>query len=425
MARGVAGAINSRAYGNINDNRKMDLPSDVAPAIIVEDGGVLPTPNLKIYDTFESMNLEDKMLRGIFSHGFERPSDIQTKAIVPMKDGHDVLAQARSGTGKTATFCIGAMSRVDPTIKKMQVLILVHTRELAQQIKSVATALGEYLGVTAYAATGGTPLRDDLRAIEKGVHIVIGTPGRIYDLMNRRVLVRDSMRVLILDEADQMLEDRFKEQVICILQLGFPENCQVALFSATMPESVVEVANQILNKPVRILVPPEEVTLEGIKQYYVKLDKEEWKYDVLCDLYKQLTINQALIYCNKRQKAEWLAEKMSAEGFPLSFIHGEMEPEERGKRMKDFRSGTVRVMISTDLLARGIDIQQISLVINYELPAQRENYIHRIGRSGRFGRKGVAINLVTEEEERALKEIETHYSTTISALPEDLAKIIL
>jgi translation initiation factor 4A len=371
------------------------------------------------------MGLDDKILRGIFSYGFERPSDIQMKAIVPMKEGHDVLAQARSGTGKTATFCIGAMSRINPSVKKMQVLILVHTRELAQQIKTVATALGEYIGVTAYAATGGTPLRDDLRAIEKGVHIVIGTPGRIYDLMSRRALVRDSMQVLVLDEADQMLEDRFKEQVMCILQLGFPENCQVALFSATMPESVVTVANQILNKPVRILVPPEEVTLDGIKQYYVKLDREEWKYDVLCDLYKQLTINQALIYCNKRQKAEWLAEKMSAEGFPLSFIHGEMEPEERQKRMKDFRSGTVRVMISTDLLARGIDIQQISLVINYELPTQRENYIHRIGRSGRFGRKGAAINLVTLDEERLLKELEQHYSTTINVLPEDLAKIIL
>jgi translation initiation factor 4A len=398
----------------------------VAPEIVVEDGGILQaTPDLKIFESFESMELDDKILRGIFAHGFERPSDIQTKAIVPMKEGHDILAQARSGTGKTATFCIGAMTRVNPAVKKMQVLVLVHTRELAQQIKTVATSLGEYLGITAYAATGGTPLREDLRAIEKGVHFVVGTPGRIFDLMTRRALVRDSMRVLILDEADQMLEDRFKEQVKCILQLGFPETCQVALFSATMPEAVVEVANEILNKPVRILVPPEEVTLDGIKQYYVKLDKEEWKYDVLCDLYKQLTINQALIYCNKRQKAEWLAEKMSAEGFPLSFIHGEMEPEERGRRMKDFRAGTVRVMISTDLLARGIDIQQISLVINYELPIQRENYIHRIGRSGRFGRKGAAINLVTEEESRALKELEAHYSTTISTLPEDLAKVML
>lgn len=210
---------------------------------------------------------------------------------------------------------------------------------------------------------------------------------------------------------------------MCILELGFPKSCQVALFSATIPEPVLEIANQLLHNPTRILVPPEEVTLDGIKQYYVGLDKEEWKYDVLADLYKQLTINQALIYCNKRQKAEWLADKMAGEGFPLSFIHGEMEPEERMRRMKDFRSGAVRVMISTDLLARGIDIQQISLVINFELPTQRENYIHRIGRSGRFGRKGVAINLVSAEEMRALKEIETHYGTSIGPLPEDLATI--
>jgi hypothetical protein len=174
---------------------------------------------------------------------------------------------------------------------------------------------------------------------------------------------------------------------------------------------------------VRILVPPEQVTLDGITQYYVPLEREDWKYDVLCDLYKQLTINQALIYVNKRQKAEMLYEKMTAEGFPLSFIHGEMDPEERSRRMREFRNGTVRIMISTDLLARGIDIQQISLVINYELPVQRENYIHRIGRSGRFGRKGCAINLISKEEENALREIEAHYSTKILPLPDDLASL--
>jgi translation initiation factor 4A len=390
----------------------------------------VPTPvpapeEVKQYDTFDSMNLSDSLLRGIFAYGYERPSIIQSKGIVPIKEGRDIIAQARSGTGKTATFCIGAMSRINPADKRAQVLVLVHTRELAQQIRSVATSLGEHAGITAYAATGGQPLRDDIRAIEKGVHIMIGTPGRIYDLMTRRALSRDTIKVLVLDEADQMLEDRFKEQILCILDLGFPSETKVALFSATMPESVVEVANRLLNNPVRILVPPEEVTLDGIKQFYVALDKEEWKYDVLCDLYKQLTINQAIIYCNKRQKAEWLAEKMVQEGFPLSFIHGEMEPDERQRRMKEFRSGNVRIMISTDLLARGIDIQQISLVINYELPNQHENYIHRIGRSGRFGRKGVAINLVSSEESKALKEIETHYSTTISQLPEDLAAITL
>ena len=403
----------------------MSEEKSVSVANVLGGESLTQSSDLKVYDTFESMNLPEKLLRGIFAYGYERPSDIQTKAIVPLKDGRDVLAQARSGTGKTATFCVGSMCRIDPAVKKMQVLILVHTRELAQQIRSVATSLGEYLGISAYSATGGTPLRDDLRAIEKGVHIVIGTPGRIYDLMSRKALNRESMKVLILDEADQMLEDRFKEQIMCILQLGFPKECQIALFSATMPESVVEVANQLLQNPTRILVPPEEVTLDGIKQYYVALDKEEWKYDVLCDLYKQLTINQALIYCNKRQKAEWLADKMSAEGFPLSYIHGEMEPEERMRRMKDFRSGAVRVMISTDLLARGIDIQQISLVINFELPVQRENYIHRIGRSGRFGRKGVAINLVSQEESRNLKELEAHYGTTINQLPEDLASVTL
>jgi translation initiation factor 4A len=393
----------------------------------MSENEVLPVQveEVKAYDTFEAMNLPESLLRGIFAYGYERPSVIQTKGIVPIKDGRDIIAQARSGTGKTATFCIGAMCRVNPAEKKMQVLVLVHTRELAQQIRTVASALGEHAGITAYAATGGQPLREDIRAIEKGAQIIIGTPGRIYDLMTRKVLTRDYIKVLVLDEADQMLEDRFKEQILCILDLGFPKDCHVALFSATMPESVIEVANKLLQNPVRILVMPEEVTLEGIKQYFVPLDKEEWKYDVLCDLYKQLTINQAIIYCNKRQKAEWLADKMVQEGFPLSYIHGEMEPDERGKRMKEFRSGAVRIMISTDLLARGIDIQQISLVINYELPNQHENYIHRIGRSGRFGRKGVAINLVSKEEMNALKEIEDHYSTSIVNLPEDLAAITL
>jgi len=392
---------------------------------VISDGSVLPTPDLKLYDSFDSMELPEALLRGIYGHGFERPSDIQTKGIIPIKEGRDILAQARSGTGKTATFCIGALCKVNPELKRPQVLVLVHVRELALQIKTVATALSEYMGVSCYCATGGTPLRDDLKALERGAQFIVGTPGRVYDLMSRRALARDNIKVLILDEADQMLEDRFKEQIMCILEMGFPKDCQVALFSATMPEAVVDVAKNLLQNPVRILVPPEEVTLDGITQYYVGLEREDWKYDVLCDLYKQLTINQALIYVNKRQKAEWLYEKMTAEGFPLSFIHGEMDPEERTRRMRDFRQGTVRIMISTDLLARGIDIQQISLVINYELPSQRENYIHRIGRSGRFGRKGFAINLVSKEEENALREIEAHYGTKITSLPNDLASLTL
>jgi len=390
----------------------------------MESSSLLEPTDVKVYTTFDDMSLNDQILRGIYAHGFERPSEIQKRGIVPIKEGHDLIAQAQSGTGKTGTFCIGSLSRVDPAVAKPQVIVLVPTRELAQQIEKVAQALGSYLGIKVYSATGGTPIRDDLRALEKGVHFVVGTPGRIYDLMTRGVLNRQNIRVLVLDEADQMLENRFKEQIVCILELGFPATTQVALFSATMPDEVVDVAKKLLRNPVSILIPPEEVTLDGITQYYVPLQKEEWKFDALCDIYKQLNVNQALIYCNKRQRAEWLAEKMTAEGFPLSCIHGEMDVEERRNRMQAFRSGTVRVLISTDLLARGIDVQQVSLVINYELPAQRENYIHRIGRSGRYGRKGTAINLICTDEMNAMKDIESHYQTIIKDLPDDLANLI-
>jgi superfamily II DNA/RNA helicase len=211
--------------------------------------------------------------------------------------------------------------------------------------------------------------------------------------------------------------------VSCILNKGFPHSTQTALFSATMPDDVQDVANKILRNPVRILVPPELVALDGIKQYYVPLEKEDWKFDTLCDLYQQLTISQALIYCNTRKRAEWLAEKMTVAGFPLSCTHGEMDKEERKKRMKDFRNGSVRVLISTDMLARGIDVQQVSLVINYELPEDKENYIHRIGRAGRFGRKGVTINLISPEQLKAREEIETHFKISMLELPIDVSVV--
>jgi|UniRef100_A0A6C0IDX2 translation initiation factor 4A len=381
--------------------------------------------NLKTYETFDEMGLNDSLLRGIYSYGYERPSKIQQLAIVPIKEGNDILAQAQSGTGKSCSFIVGSMSVIDVSLQKLQVMVLVPTQELAKQIYEVAKSLGSYLPVSCYSATGGTPIREDMKAIDNGVQFIVGTPGRIFDLINRKVLRTDNIRSLIMDEADQMLEDRFYKQVMCILEMGFPKTTKVALFSATMPKEVIEVADKLLQNPVRILVPPEEVTLDGIKQYCVVLEKEEWKYDVLCDIYKQLNINQAIIYCNKRQRAEWLAEKLSADGYPLSCIHGEMENDERRRRMQEFRSGTIRVLISTDLLARGIDVQQVSLVINFELPMNRENYIHRIGRSGRYGRKGVAINLISSSDTKNRTEIETHYSTKMIDLPDDLSGIVL
>jgi translation initiation factor 4A len=379
----------------------------------------------KIYETFDEMGLPESLLRGIYSYGFERPSKIQTMAIVPMVQGNDILAQANSGTGKSATFLCGSLSRLDVSLKKPQIFILVPTQELAKQIYEVAKNIGSFLPVSCLCATGGNSIRDDIQLIENGVHLVVGTPGRIFDLMNRGKLTTEHIKNLILDEADQMLEDRFYKQVMCILEMGFPNTTKVALFSATMPKEVIEVANKLLQNPVRILLPPEKVSLDGIKQFKVELDREDHKYEVLCDIYKQLNINQALIYCNTRKRAEWLAEKLSADGYPLLCIHGEMENAERRKRMEDFRSGKVRVLISTDLLARGIDVQQVSLVMNFELPSNRENYIHRIGRSGRFGKKGVSINLLSPNEAKMKEEIETHYSITMQELPFDLSSVVL
>ena len=375
---------------------------------------------LKIYDSFDDMDLHDDLVRGIYSYGFEKPSKIQQIAIVPMSKHTDILAQSQSGTGKTGAFTIGSLSVVNPSIKYPQVLIICPTRELSQQTERVATALGNYMNIKVLSATGGNRLQNDISILRSGAQCIVGTPGRIYDLIRRGDLSVEYMKYVILDEADQMLEDLFSEQIRAILDSNFPNSTRLALFSATMPPNVIEIAETYLHNPVRILLPPDEVTLKGIKQYYVELEREDWKLPVLLDLYQQIAVNQALIYVNKRQKAEWLAKQLASHGFTLEYIHGEMEVGERKKRMDDFRSGSVRVLISTDLLARGIDVQQVSLVVNYELPVQRENYVHRIGRSGRYGKKGVAINLVCGDEKNMIKDIEKHYSTTIEELPEDL-----
>jgi translation initiation factor 4A len=376
-----------------------------------------------MYDSFDEMGLNDELTRGIYSYGFENPSKIQQLAIVPMSKHTDILAQSQSGTGKTGAFTIGSLTVVDTSIKAPQVLVICPTRELAQQTERVARALGNYMGLKVLSATGGNQLRNDISSLKAGAQFIVGTPGRIFDLIRRGDLTIEHIKYVILDEADQMLEDLFAEQIKAILDNKFPSDTHLALFSATMPQNVLEIAENYLNNPVRILLPPDEVTLDGIKQYYVGLEREEWKLPVLLDLYQQIAVNQALIYVNKRQKAEWLAKQLSAQGFTLEYIHGEMDVGERKKRMEDFRSGTVRVLISTDLLARGIDVQQVSLVVNYELPVQRENYVHRIGRSGRYGKKGVAVNLVYGDELNTLKEIEKHYSTSIQELPEYLAAL--
>jgi translation initiation factor 4A len=376
-----------------------------------------------VVDSFDDLDLQEGLLRGIYSYGFEKPSAIQQRAIKPVLDGRDTIGQAQSGTGKTATFVIGSLQRIDFGNDSCQTLILAPTRELANQIHKVVLALGDYLHVKCHVCIGGTSVRDDIDALRKGQHVVVGTPGRVYDMISKRNLRIDDLITFVCDEADEMLSRGFKDQIYDIFKT-MPPNVQVCLFSATMAPEILDMTTKFMRDAVRILVKKDELTLEGIRQFYIAIEKEEWKLDTLCDLYETLTITQAIIYCNTRRKVDYLADQMAKRDFTISTMHAELDQKERDLIMREFRSGSSRVLISTDLLARGIDVQQVSLVINFDLPSNLENYLHRIGRSGRFGRKGVAINMVTNADVRTMKEIEKYYHTQIEEMPMDIADLI-
>lgn len=389
----------------------------------MDPDGIIESNYDEVVDNFDDMHLKEDLLRGIYAYGFEKPSAIQQRAIIPCCKGFDVIAQAQSGTGKTATFALSILQNIDITLRETQALVLAPTRELAQQIQKVVLALGDYMGAQCHSCIGGTSVGDDRARLESGVHVVVGTPGRVFDMTQRGSLRTDKVKMFVLDEADEMLSRGFKDQIYDIFRL-MPEDIQVVLLSATMPIEVLDVTKRFMREPIRILVKKEELTLEGIRQFYVNVDKEEWKLDTLCDLYETLTITQAVIFSNTRRKVDWLTEHMQKRDFTVSSMHGDMEQKEREIIMREFRSGSSRVLITTDLLARGIDVQQVSLVINYDLPTNRENYIHRIGRGGRFGRKGVAINFVTSEDVRTMREIEQFYNTVIEEMPMNVADLI-
>jgi len=400
-----------------SEDRKYDGPAGMEP------DGVIDSNWDEVCENFDDMSLKEELLRGIYAYGFEKPSAIQQRAIVPCIKGMDVIAQAQSGTGKTATFSIAILEKIDTSLRECQALILAPTRELAQQIQKVVMSLGDYMGAQCHACIGGTSVREDMRKLDVGQHIVVGTPGRVFDMISRKVLRPNDIKQFVLDEADEMLSRGFKDQIYDVFR-HLNQEIQVILLSATMPAEVLEVTTRFMRDPIRILVKKEELTLEGIRQFYISVEREEWKLDTLCDLYETLTITQAVIFCNTRRKVDWLTEKMHQRDFTVSAMHGDMDQKERDVIMREFRSGSSRVLITTDLLARGIDVQQVSLVINYDLPTNRENYIHRIGRGGRFGRKGVAINFVTDEDKRALQDIEKFYNTQIDEMPMNVADLI-
>jgi len=286
----------------------------------------------------------------------------------------------------------------------------------------VILAIGDYMNVQCHACIGGTSIGEDIRKLDYGQHVVSGTPGRVYDMIKRKNLRTRNIKLLVMDEADEMLSMGFKDQIYDVYRYLPPT--QVVLLSATLPHDILEMTQKFMKEPIRVLVKRDELTLEGIKQFFVAVEREEWKFDTLCDLYDTLTITQAVIFCNTKRKVDFLTAKMREANFTVVSMHGDLKQKERDTIMQEFRQGTSRVLITTDIWARGIDVQQVSLVINYDLPTKRENYIHRIGRSGRFGRKGVAINFVKTEDVKVLRDIEQYYGTQIDEMPMHISDLI-
>ena len=383
-----------------------------------------PTHDFPEVTSFDDMELDDSLLRGVYSYGFEKPSEIQKRAVLPVVSGKDVIAQAQSGTGKTGAFSIGLLQKIDTTKPKIQAIILLPTRELAEQVDSVVRGIGAHLSIKTVLSIGGVMGSEQVRKINEGAQIMIGTPGRVYDLITKRVGYEcvSELSSIVLDEADEMLSVGFQDQVREIF-MNIPQTAQVCLFSATLNTDILELSKRFMKTPIQILVKTENLTLDGIKQFYVEL-REQDKFPCLMDLYQTMSITQCLIYCNSRRRVEEIARELEKNKFTLGAIHGQMSWDERKAILDQFRSGVIRVLVSTDLLARGIDVQQVSIVINYDIPNDVANYLHRIGRSGRFGRKGVGINFVTESSLEALESIKSHYKTEINELPMDYASYI-
>jgi translation initiation factor 4A len=373
--------------------------------------------------------LKTSVLRGIYAHGFDKPSPIQKKGIIPLitkvkiseenERRPDIIAQAQSGTGKTGCFSVGVLNIVEPDIKKTQAVILAPTHELASQICSVINSIGSFCKVKIQLLVGGTPVDKDKELLDNDTpHIVVGTPGRIHDMMRRKYLKTDDISIIVLDEADEMLSCGFKDQMYKIFQF-MRNDLQIALFSATMPPELEDLTKAFMENPVKILVKAEMLTLQGIAQWYIKVENDEQKYLTLKDIYQGAAVSQTIIYCNSTRRVDDLHEAMSLDKFPVTKIHGKMEEFERRKNDSAFRNGDARVLITSDLYSRGMDVQQVSIVINFDLPKSKHTYLHRIGRSGRWGRKGFAINFITRHDSARKTEFEEYYHTHIIEMPAD------
>lgn len=363
--------------------------------------------------------LKDDLLRGIFGIGFENPSPIQKKGILPFLTKKDLIAQAQSGTGKTGCFTISTLQLIDDKLDKTQAIILLPTRELASQVFNIFETLACFMNVNIKLLIGGTNLKDDLLYLnKKQPHIIIGCPGRILDLMYKNYIYSDNINIVVIDEADEMFSYGFKDQIYKLLD-KLSKDIQIALFSATIPDELHKLIDSFMKEPTKILVKADMLTLEGIAQYYIALENDYQKYETLKDLYESISISQCIIYCNSIKRIDILYELMIKDEFPVCCIHSNVPKYQREESFKQFRNGKYRVLISSNVTARGIDIQQVNIVINYDVPKCIHSYLHRIGRSGRWGRKGNAINFVTKFDIKNMKTIEQYYQTEIKELPLD------
>ena len=432
----------SNGNGNGNDglniqrkHNNTDIPPPPPPAPAPESESSVPTPPEplveidtsappKEFDKWEDLEgiLNEDIMRGVYSYGFDSPSLIQRKALLTMFDRRDIIAQAQSGTGKTGVFTIGVLQNINPELNKTQGLIMAPTRELAKQIYEVISSIGSVnKSIKYHLLIGGTSTDDDAFELKNNTpHIIVGCPGRVYDMMRRNNIVAKDISILVLDEADEMLSIGFKEQVYNIFQY-LNNNVQVGLFSATLPPELQALTDKFMRNPVRILVKSELLTLEGIKQYYVALDDDSQKYATLKDIFNIISMSQCIIYCNSIKRVTDLTEAMQNDGFPVCCIHSNMEKLKRDESYSEFKAGKHRVLISSDVTSRGIDVQQVRTVLNFDLPKCVFKYLHRIGRSGRWGRKGTAINFVTRWDMKMMKEVERHYHTIVDELPSNIA----
>ncbi|XP_047954454.1 DEAD-box ATP-dependent RNA helicase 8-like [Salvia hispanica] len=370
---------------------------------------------------FEDYFLKRELLMGIYEKGFESPSPIQEESIPIALTGSDILARAKNGTGKTAAFCIPALEKIDQDKNVIQVVILVPTRELALQTSQVCKELGKHLQIQVMATTGGTSLKDDIMRLYQPVHLLVGTPGRILDLANKNVCVLNECSMLIMDEADKLLSPEFQPSIEQLIRF-MPVNRQILMFSATFPVTVKDFKDRYLRKPY-IINLMDELTLKGITQFYAFVEERQ-KVHCLNTLFSKLQINQSIIFCNSVNRVELLAKKITELGYSCFYIHAKMLQDHRNRVFHDFRNGACRNLVCTDLFTRGIDIQAVNVVINFDFPKNSETYLHRVGRSGRFGHLGLAVNLITYEDRFNLYRIEQELGTEIKQIPPQIDQAI-